>query len=143
MSPPNYSLILIMICFWVSYWLVKRFLIDRLGAVVAERQSRVDSAEAEWSRRHGAYLEATAKLEARLEEAARAGSRRRAELRQEAMEERQRRLEAARATAEKRLAGALEELDGAAREARRELEAAASGLARMLASRLLEREVAS
>ena len=45
MSPPNASLILIMVCFWVTFWLVQRFLIRPIWGVVSERKGRIDSVQ--------------------------------------------------------------------------------------------------
>ncbi len=143
MSTPNYSLLLIMICFWVAYWVVNHFLIKPVTAVVTERARKLDSAEAEWTRRHQEYLDATARLEQESDRAARDAAKYRAELRQKALDERQARLEKARAEAAKRLDEALADLDRASTAARAELKQRAVELSRILAARLLEREVAS
>jgi len=141
MSPPNYSLLLIMVCFWVTYWLVKRYLIDAVGGVVEERQQRIDTADEEWAARHEEYELALQKIEARMDDAFRQASQRRAELRQEAMGRRQEIVEAAHAEAGSRLESALNELSEAAQAARAELRSTARTLGRELVSRLLEREV--
>ena len=141
MTPPNLSILFIMVCFWVAYWLVKRFLIGPVGEVVAERTRRIDGAEAQYTAKHEESLSATARIEAELDEAAREAGRIRSAHRQRAMEERQQRLDASRATADDRLADALATLDGEAGAARDELRRQAKTLARTLAGRLLEREV--
>jgi len=141
MSPPNYSLLLIMVCFWVAYWLVKRYLIDAVGGVTEERQRRIETADREWATRHEEYEQALEKIEARVDDAIRQASQRRGELRQEAASRRQEMLEKAHAEAESRLEAALKELSQAAETARAELRTAAATLSRELASRLLEREV--
>lgn len=143
MTPPNLSLLFVMVCFWLAMGVVYRFLIVPVGGVVAERQRRLDDADHEWERTHSEYLEATARIEAQLEEAAREASRVRAEHRQQALASRQQALDAARDDAGQRLEGALTELDGEAASAREELRERARSLARLFASRLLEREVAS
>jgi len=141
MTPPNLSMLFIMVCFWVAYWLVKRYLIGPVGRVVDERTRRVDGADAQYTAKHEESLAATARIEAELDDAAREAGRIRATHRQQAMEVRQQRLETARGTADARLAEAVEELDREADAARDELRRRASELARMLAGRLLEREV--
>jgi F0F1-type ATP synthase membrane subunit b/b' len=143
MTAPNLSLILIMICFWLTTWLVYRFLIVPVGAVLGERQRRIDDAANRWQSTHDEYLEATARLEQELESAAREAARLRAEHRQQALAERQETLETARAAADERLHQALAELDTEAGSARDELRARAQEFARLFASRLLDREVAS
>ncbi len=143
MSTPNLSLLLIMICFWAAYWVVNHFLIAPVTAVVAERERRLGQAEAAWQQRRDEYLAATRRLEAESERAAREAARRRAELRQEALAARQERLERAQAEAAKRLEEALDELARVSDQARAELRQRATELARLLASHLLEREVAS
>ncbi len=143
MSPPNLSLVLIMICFWITLWIVHRYLIRPVGDVLAERQGRIQGAEREWRSKHEEYLSATQRLETEIEEAAKESSRIRSELRQQAMEKRQATLEAARSTADERLQEAVDELSSEAGRARDELRSRARELARLFASQLLDREVAS
>ncbi len=143
MTPPNLSLLFVMICFWLAMGVVYRFLIVPVGGVVAERQRRLDDADQEWERTHSEYLEATARVEARLEEAAREASKIRADSRQEALAMRQEALDTARQDAGDRLQQALDELDRDAAAARDELVKRARDLASLFATRLLEREVAS
>ncbi len=140
---PDYSLLYIMACFWVAFWIVNRFLIRPVTGVVEARQRRIDDAEAVWSSKHEEYLSATSRLEAELEQAAREAARRREALRQEAEAERTKRLEAARAEAHERLEKALAELDRDAEAAREALRQEARTLARLMAGRVLGREVAS
>lgn len=141
MTPPNLSMLFIMVCFWVAYWLVKRFLIGPVGRVVAERTRRIDGADALYTAKHEESLTATARIEAELDDAAREAGRIRAARRQQAMEARQQRLDDARETADARLAEAVGSLDREADRAREELRRRAAELGKLLASRLLEREV--
>ena len=142
MNPPNVSLILVMICFWITYWLIQKFLLKPVGAVLAERRRRVEGAETEWQSKNQAYLDATARLESELEEAARSAAAVRDRQRQEALERRQALLTTTREQADARLERALEELRGEASSARTELDKRARELARAFASQLLGREVA-
>lgn len=144
MTPPNApTLLMIMVCFWVTLWLVQRYLIGPLGAVLDERRNRIDGAHEQWASKHEEYLSATARLESEMEEAAREAAAVRAELRQQANARRQEVLGAARATADEQLGTALAQLESEAEVARAELRRQAEGLARILASKLIEREVAS
>ena len=140
---PDYSLLYIMACFWIAYWIVDRFLLRPVTAVVEARKKRIDDAEAQWSSKHEEYLSATRRLEAELEQAAREAAKRREALRAEAEAERQKRLEAARAEAQARLEAALAELEKDAEAAREALRGEAEKLGRLMAGRVLGREVAS
>jgi len=143
MSPPNLSLVLIMICFWLTMWLVYRYLITPVGRVLAERQRRIDESQATWDATNADYLAATERLESELEKAARVAAGVRNEHRQQALDERQQKLEVARREADQRLGRALGELDEAASDARAELRDRARELAALFASQLLGREVRS
>jgi len=143
MTPPNLSLLFIMICFWVTLWLVYRYLIGPIGRVLAERQGRLDDAQSRWDATHGDYLEATARLEREMEDAAREAARVRGEARQQALGERQKVLDEARGQADDRLGTALSELAADTQSARAELRRRAGELAQLFTSRLLDREVAS
>jgi len=141
MNPPNASLFLIMICFWVTFWLVQRYLIGPVGRVLAERQDRIDTAESTWASKNEEYLSATSRLEAEMEDAARDAARVRGEFRQKARDERQQRLTGAREEADQKLKGVIAELAQDADGARVELRRRARELAGILASQLLKREV--
>jgi F0F1-type ATP synthase membrane subunit b/b' len=143
MTPPNLSLLLVMICFWCTMWLVYRFLVRPIGGVLEQRQGRVDQAAMQWQSTHQEYLSATERLEVEMQNAAREAARVRGEHRQRALDTRQASLETARAAADDRLGVALVALDGEATAARGELRAHADELARQFATRLLGRKVAS
>ena len=40
-APPNLSLLLIMACFWMVFFLVWRLLVKPLGVVIDERDTRI------------------------------------------------------------------------------------------------------
>lgn len=143
MSPPNLSLVLIMICFWITMWLVFRYLIQPVGRVLAERQRRLDGSQAAWDAANGDSRTATERLERELEKAARAAAEVRSEHRQRALDDRQQQLEGARQEADQRLGRALEDLEKAAADARVDLRERARELATLFASQLLGREVRS
>ncbi len=141
MTLPNLSLFLIMACFWVTLWLVQRFLISPLGAVLKERREQIEGAEEKWTSKNEEFLSATSRLEAEMEEAAREAASIRNDFLQQAMSERQETLTQARSQADKKLDGALAELDHEAEAARKDLRQYAANLAQLLASRLLDRQV--
>ena len=74
MQPPNLSLIIVMVCFWICFWLIQKFLLKPVGAVLAERRGRIEGAETEWQSKHQEYLDETARLESELEKAAKAAA---------------------------------------------------------------------
>lgn len=143
MSPPDLSLIFVMVCFWATLWIVHRFLIRPVGTVIGERRRRVDGAQQEWSAKNEEYLAAVSRIEEKVSAAARDAAGIRADARQRAMDSRQTALDQARARADERLLAVLDTLDRDAEEARTDLRNRAEELARLLASRLLGRKLAS
>ena len=143
MSPPDVSLILIMVCFWATLWIVHRFLVRPVGTVIGERRRRIDDAQQEWSAKNEEYLAAVSRVEDEISAAAKDAARIRADARQHAMDDRQAALDQAHARADERLLGVLETLDRDADIARSDLRSRAEDLARLLASRLLGRELPS
>ena len=141
MQPPNFSLVIVMVCFWLTFWLIQKFLLKPVGAVLAERRGRIEGAENEWQSKHQEYLDETARLESGLETAAKAAAKVRNDLRQQALDRRQALLGTARQQADGKLDEAMDVLAGEAETARAELKARANELARLYASKLLGREV--
>jgi len=141
MQPPNFSLVIVMVCFWLTFWLVQKFLLKPVGAVLAERSRRVEGAEAEWQSKHQEYLDETARLESELETAAKAAAKVRNDHQQQALERRQATLDTARQMANGRLDEAMDALNTDAAAARADLQSRARELARVFASQLLGREV--
>jgi F-type H+-transporting ATPase subunit b len=137
------TLIIIMICFWVTFVIIDKFLLKPIGKVLEERKQRIDGAQKEWESKHEDYLSTTKRIESEIEEAAREAANIRSGHRDAAQAKRQEKLEKARAEAADQLDGALQELEADAAKAREELRQQAQELARILAGHLLEREVAS
>jgi len=143
MTPPNLSLLFIMVCFWLTLWLVNRFLIRPVAAVMDERGGRIDEAQQEWTARNEEHLAAVARIDEELATAAKEAARIREEMRQEAVIKREKALAGARAKADERLVAVLDSLEEEVEAARAELRRRAEKLAHLLASRLLGREMAS
>jgi len=139
---PNYSLVLIMACFWLVYLLVSTQLVKPLGRVLDEREATVRAAREAYDRARGSLEASVARCERELSAAASEGQRERASLRASGDAERRRRIDAARGEVQQRLAHLSGELDEASRAARAALRERSSELARELASRLLGRSVA-
>ena len=141
-GPPNYSLFLIMACFWLVYLLVSTQLVKPLGRVLDERDATIRAGREVYDHARQSLKEAVARCERELSAAASEGQRERASLRASGDADRRRRIEAARGQVQQRLAQLSGELDEASRAARTVLRERSSELARELASRLLGRRVA-
>jgi F-type H+-transporting ATPase subunit b len=139
---PNYSLLLVMACFWLVYLVVSTQLVRPLGKLLDERELRVKAAREGYENAQQALAEAVARCERELSVAASEGQRERASLRAVGDEERRRKIEAARSEVQQRLAQLSGELDEASRAARAALRERSGELARELASHLLGRSVA-
>lgn len=141
MTPPNISIVLIMLCFWVTLWLVNRFLIRPVNTVLDQRHEQIDGAEKAWTTKNEELLSATDRIENELLEAARNAAKTRETYRTGAHQDKQQHLDAARKDAEKKLESALEGLSRDAEKARVELREQAESLSREMVQRLLGREV--
>jgi F0F1-type ATP synthase membrane subunit b/b' len=142
-SAPNFSLLLIMACFWVIYFIVKGQLITPLGKILDEREHRRRGAQEDIDATRAAFEAAVSRCEKELADAASAAQKRRAEQRSAGEATRRARLEAARTEGHSRLAALVAEIDRAAEAARQELRARASELSRALVARLLGRRLVS
>jgi F-type H+-transporting ATPase subunit b len=142
MAPPNYSLLLIMACFWLVYLLVYTQLVKPLGRVLDEREARIKGAREGYDRSQQALAEAVSRCEREVAGAASEGQRERASLRASGEAARRSKLEAARAEVQQRLMRLSGELDEASQGARATLRERSGSLARELASQLLGRSVA-
>jgi len=142
MTPPNLSLLLIMICFWLTLWLVNRYLIVPIREVLERREEKIEGSARLWLERQDALRAAGEKLEAELGEAARKATALRNERRNQAQALREERLAAARKAAAEKLEEAVQKLAREGESARSELREASRALAAELAGRLLGREIA-
>ena len=141
MTPPNLSLLMIMICFWLTLWLVNRYLILPIQGVLDERSSRIDGATQARLDQQEALRTGTERLEEALSDAARKAAALKAEKRQEAISAREARMAEARSRADEKLTQAVRTLGEDAEKARLELRSQAEVLAAELAGRLLGREL--
>jgi F0F1-type ATP synthase membrane subunit b/b' len=142
MAPPNYSLLLIMACFWLVYLLVSTQLVKPLGSMLDERAARIKAAREAYEGARSALTDAVSRCEREVASAAAEGQRERASMRASGEAARRSKLEAARAEVQQRLARVSAELDEASRGARATLREHSGQMARELASRLLGRSVA-
>lgn len=141
MTPPNLSLLMIMICFWLTLWLVNRYLILPVQAVLDERASKIDVANQDWLEQQESLQAATKRLEQELSDAARQAAAFRAEKRKESLSAREARMVAARKKADEKLSGVVAKLAEEAENVRKDLRTQSETLAGELAGRLLGREI--
>ena len=142
MQLPDLSLVLVVIIFWTAYVVLRKYLLRPLGAVLSERERRVEEARASSEAALERQREVAVDLDRRLTEARREALAHREAVRAAAADRRQALLEEAR---EKARAAAAEAQAGLEREvaaARGQLGAEARAIAAEIASYALGRKVA-
>jgi len=142
LAPPNFSLLLVMACFWLVFLLVATQLVGPLGRLLDERARRDREAKDALESARAALTQAVERCERDLAAAASEAQRERAALRGEGETARRARIEQARTQAQDRLARLDAELHEAAAQGREALRARTSELARRLASHLVGRSLA-
>lgn len=142
MQLPDLSLVLIAILFWATYAVLRRFLLKPLGAILAEREQRVDDARRSLERALERQREVAMDLDRRLTEARREALAHRDAVRAAAAEKRQALLDEAREKARAAAAEAQARLDREALAAREQLRSEAQALAGEIAAYALGRKVA-
>ena len=142
MQLPDLSLILVVILFWATFVVLRRFLLSPLGAILAERERRVEDARAASEAALERQREVAADLDRRLTEARREALAHREAVRAGAGERRQAILEEAREKARVAALDAQARLDRDALAAREQLGAEAKAIAAEIATYALGRKVA-
>jgi len=140
-TPPDLSLLFIMLCFWAVFFVVSTQLVRPLLRILDQREQQVRGARQDLEASRAQLQQAVAASEHELAAAAIEATRERAALRAEGETSRRARLDAARTLAQQRLSGLATELDEAAAAARAGLKAQTAQLARELASQVLGRSV--
>ncbi len=142
MQLPDLSLILVVIIFWATYLVLRKFLLSPLGAVLAEREQRADSARAASEAALEGQREVAADLDRRLTEARREALAHREAVRAAAGERRQAVLDEAREKSRVVSVEAQANLEREVLSARQQLGAEAKAIAAEVASYALGRKVA-
>ena len=142
MQLPDLSLLLVIIIFWATYGVLRRFLLGPLGTVLAERERRVDTARAASEAALEKQREAAVDLDRRLTEARRESLAHREAVRAAAGERRQALLEAAREKARAVARDAQASLEREVLAARQQLGTEAKAIAAEIATYALGRKVA-
>jgi F-type H+-transporting ATPase subunit b len=142
MQLPDLSLLLVVVIFWATYGVLRRFLLGPLGAVLAERERRVDAARAASEEALEKQREAAVDLDRRLTEARRESLAHRESVRAAAGERRQAVLEEAREKARAVAGDAQASLEREVLSAREQLGTEAKAIAAEIATYALGRKVA-
>ena len=142
MQLPDMSLLLVLIIFWATYLVLRTFLLSPLGAVLAERERRVEAARAAADAALERQREVAADLDRRLTEARRESLAHREAVRAAAGDRRQAILDEAREKARSAAAEAQARLERDALAAREQLGAEAKAIAAEIANYALGRKVA-
>lgn len=140
-TPPDLSLVFIMLCFWAVFFVVSTQLVKPLLRILDQREEQAAGARRDLEATRAAFQQAMAASERELAAASVEATKERAALRAEGEASRRARLDAARELAQQRLARLASELDETAAAARAGLRAQTSQLARELAARILGRSV--
>ncbi|MGE5346278.1 MAG: hypothetical protein ACM3JH_10010 [Acidithiobacillales bacterium] len=142
MQLPDLSLFVVVVIFWATYVVLRKFLLVPLGAVLAEREHRAEEARASSESALERQREVAADLDRRLTEARREALAHREAVRAAAGERRQALLDEAREKARVAAVAAQAQIDGSARAAREQLGAEAKTIAVEIAAFALGRKVA-
>lgn len=136
---PDASMLVILVIFWITYWILRKFLFQPITEILRERRETVETARAA---HEAAAEQAETKIDAEREKLNRArveAAARRDELRKAAEDHREAVLDETREETGARLRAAQAELEAEVAVQRETLEARARSLADRMADKLLER----
>ncbi len=142
MQLPDLSLLLVMVVFWATFWVLRQSLFRPLGRILDEREKAVRSAERDLEAALDKERATLAEIDARLTAARAQAMAAREKARQEATARRNAVLESAREKARAQVAAAQERLEADIARARAELKTSVAATAREIASQTLGRKVA-
>lgn len=136
---PDASMLVILVIFWITYWILRKFLFQPIVEILRERRETVETARAE---HRAAAEQAESKIDAEREKLNHArveAAAHRDALRKAAEEHREALLAETREEADQRLRAAQAELEGEVGVQRKVLAERARALADRMADKLLER----
>lgn len=142
MQLPDLSLLVVMVIFWATYWVLRIFLFKPLGHILEEREARQEAAGAALRSALERQKEVLLDIDRRLTEARRVAMGEREAIRAEAAAKRQAVLDDAREKARQTVEAAQQRLESEIAGAREELRASAKTTAAEIASVALGRKVA-
>ena len=140
-TPPDLSLVLVMLCFWAVFFVVSTQLVRPLLRILDQREQQAQGARHDLETTRTRLREALAASERELAAASVEAARERAALRAEGEASRRDRLDGARELAQQRLAGLTRELDEVATSLRSGLRTEVGRLAQELAAHVLGRGI--
>jgi len=138
---PDWSLLWIMVIFWLNYIVVRRFFLEPINRVIEEREHESKTAETLYEESLARFNEATAKMEEQLHIAKREAGSVRDRYRAEAATFRNDVVGRTSTEAKSMVADAAERLERAVTEARDRIVHDSESLARLAAERILGRTV--
>lgn len=138
---PDYTLLVMIAIFLLTYAVVKRWLVDPINGVLEWRAAQVHEADSKYEDAMATLHESSSESEAKLQSARREAAEVRDRYRGEATREREEKMSAVRADAEKQIAQASEELDREVGQIRGAIETDAEKLAEEMAERVLGRDL--
>lgn len=138
---PDLSLLAVMAIFFINYFVVSRFLIRPINAVLEERERDARTAAEAYEQSLARFKEQTAAIEERLHVARRDASKLRDEFRAQASAHRAGLIENTAAEAQRLVAEADERLKNDTQAAREKIVRDSESLARLAAERILGRAV--
>lgn len=142
-TPPDFSVFFIMLCFWAVFFVVSSQIVKPLLSILDAREQETEGARTRLEGVRTAFAAAMAASERELAVASSEATRERGAIRSEGEAMRRARLDATRKQTHEALARLKNELDESTREARLGLRTRATQLARELATQLLGRRLAS
>lgn len=138
---PDLSLVAVMVIFWINYFVVKRFFLVPINAVIEEREHEAKTAERLHEEALAKFNDATAKMEEQLHIAKREAGTVREQYRGEAASYRNDVVTRTTNEAKSVVAEAASRLERDVKEARDTIVREAESLARLAAERILGRAV--
>ncbi len=138
---PDYSLLAIMVIFIINYFVVSRFFIKPINAVLESRAAEARSANELYEQAMTRFSEETARMEEQLHVAKREAAAVRETYRAEAAAHRSSVIDKTSSESKKIVAEADASLSGATSEAREKIKRESETLARLAAERILGRPV--
>jgi F-type H+-transporting ATPase subunit b len=139
---PDFTLLIIVVLFFINYLIVRTFLLGPINRILTEREAEIGSAQKQYEEALGKFNEATSDIELRLHQARREASNVRESRRVAAVTHRQQLIERTRGDAEKIVVGATSSLKKDVATARETIVRDAEAMARMAVERIIGRKIA-
>ncbi len=133
----DYSVIYVLICFLIIFWMAKRFLLDSLNRIIEERHGLIESAREQAESLDAEIRDALAEYEKRISSARGEGFAVRQSLKEAAAGKQRKLIDKAREEAAKRVAAAQADLESIVEESKRHLRAESEEMAEGIAAAVM------